>query len=475
MIWTGIPAVPGEVSAGMAQFLQAVKNNLESAKSEIESAPTASTGTTTVVTGSGGNAPPSIMDYGGNPDGVSNNDAAFALAEASTYDEIYIPDGVFLCSTRTSAQFSKGYKGPGNILTADGYALPGTTTYLATTPTIWPTQGIAGYFRGDYGLNRGEWKTVGPGARTGAGASTRYFDHQYQGRTCWLYVYDGSSGFQGQSAIPRTHTTQDYIFVRNFGGYGDVYGSTVRMEQRFTPSAGQTHFFATSTTGMYGGDVNFLAGSGGTYATGWESQYLDQSNDVAVIAQVDSFVRNNDTGARGCVWLGTYFKSEGAKPSDAAHVVSGKWRVGLDTTKADLSTFLTAADGYNAAISTAIGHKWVMNSQALVAGRGGDATFGTFFGNTPGDMFIESGNDVSGDYIALRFNRVAPNDCRLRIRPTSVQINKTLLVAQDVNAGANIALAGTGILAFGAGTGNYITYDGTAFRFYKAGVLAGSI
>jgi hypothetical protein len=74
----------------------------------------------------------------------------------------------------------------------------------------------------------------------------------------------------------------------------------------------------------------------GTYATGWESQYNDQGGDVSVIAQVDSFVRENDRAdAGGRTWIGTLMKVEG-RPADAAHVVAGRWRRGLDTTNAVL-------------------------------------------------------------------------------------------------------------------------------------------
>ena len=73
--------------------------------------------------------------------------------------------------------------------------------------------------------------------------------------------------------------------------------------------------------------------------TFWESIYSDQGNDVAVIAQVDSFIRDDDTGARGVVWMGTYFQSTGATPADCAHAVAGKWRIGLETTRAALPDY----------------------------------------------------------------------------------------------------------------------------------------
>lgn len=467
MTWTGIPAVPPS-PPGLQGFLQAIKNNLKQAQDNIDTlnASSGSTSTTTLASTVGF---PSIVDYGGVNDGTTDNDAAFAAAEASSFDEIYIPTGIFYCATRTQSQFNKGYYGPGLILLADGTAMPGNFTYMATAPTVWPTQGTTGFFRGSSLAARGEWHVVGTGVRT-ATSPVRYFEHAFQMRSAWLDIYSGSSGFEGESSINRTHTTQDYIRVRNFGGGGDVYGSVVRLEQRYTPPGSQTHFFSTATAGQYGGDVNFISGSSGTYATGWESMYIDQGNDVAVIAQVDSFERDNDTGARACVWLGTLFKSEGSKPADAAHVVSGKWRVGLDTVKANLTTFASTGDNLNIAINTALGHRWVMNSTASTAGRGGSSTWGTFFGNTAGDMFIESGNDGTSDFIALRFNRASGSDGRIRLRPNGMQVNVAATFASSIGVGTDISLGSTGTLAFGSGSGNYLHFNGSNFVLVKGGV-----
>lgn len=465
MKWTGIPAVP-EAAAGMAQFLQAVKNNLEQLRLEHTGDTTTSTSTTTGTTTPTAGFP-AITDWGGVGDGATLNDAAFTSAELSAYDEIYIPTGTFK-TNKTASQLNKGYYGPGIILLADGSALPGNYTYIASPPTVWPVQQAAGYFRGDTKMGRGEWHVIGPGARITT--PTRYFEAAFQVRHAWLDVYSGSSGFETEAAVPRTHSTQDYIRVRNYSGAGDIYGSVVRMEQRYTPPAGQTHFFSTATVGMYGGDVNFI-GSSGTYATGWESAYTDQGNDVAVIAQVDSFNRTNDTGARACVWMGTYFKSEGSKPSDVAHAVAGLWRVGLDTVRANLTTFKTAGDNANVAINTALGHRWVMNSTISTSERGGSTTWGAFYGNKLGDMFIESGNDGTSDFMALRFARASGQDGRLRLRPNALQCNVQVSFGQGLSVGSDISLGSVGYLVFGPGSGNYLHFNGSNFQLVKANTV----
>jgi hypothetical protein len=256
-----------------------------------------------------------------------------------------------------------------------------------------------------------------------------------------------------------------YTKVTNYQyGAGDVYGDIARMTQGYKPKGGQTHVFETSTVGQYGGDVNFATGSSGTMATGWESMYADHGENVAVFAQIDTFTRDNDTSGQGQVWFGTYFKSEGSKPADVAHVIAGKWRAGMDTVRADLTDWATPGDNLNVAINTAMGHRWVMNSTADPAGRGGSAAWGAFYGNAIGDMFIESGNDGISDFIALRFNRSSPNNGRLRVRPTVVTTNVNFQSAGSISAGAELIAGGAVPRVYLGNTGVWIEWDGTHMR-----------
>jgi len=283
----------------------------------------------------------------------------------------------------------------------------------------------------------------------------------------------------------RTWAGVRYIKVTaNADAGGDVYGDLVRANQGYTAWAGQKHWENTGTVGQYGGDINFQANSSGSYATGWESQYIDNGNDVAVIGQVDSYIRTNDAGARGVMWLGMLKQSGGTKPADAAYVLTGPWRAGLDTVRADLTTFSTTGDLVNAAINTAQGQNWVMNSKALPGSRGSDPNgyYPLLWGSTPGDMFIGSGQDTSGDFIAIWYNRAAPNNGRLRLRPGILQCNVPIACGADINAGTNISLGGAAgagdcLVAFGPGTGNYIRFNtsNNRFEFYRGFALVSSI
>lgn len=468
----------------------------------------------------------------GSPGVGTDNIASFTEAIADPSSRIWLTDGFFRTSQLTGSLF-KYFDGPGRIYdSTSGEVLPGRFTYLLTPPSQFATQGVGGWFAGDTSYITPEWFVIGEACRhsiseryfeattiphnrwfNAFGGSSGCVAHVSAGAvvgatSCTLNSVEGLTigdvvGFSalfgggitdqvtltnvspGPNTIAftpalgnnyvagdivllalRTNNPFNYTLGRNSAA-GDFYGDVVRLQQLYEPLAGQTHFFETSTVGQYGGDIYFYFS--GTYATGWESIYSDQGNDVAVIAQVDSFIRDNDTGARAVVWMGTYFQSTGAKPADCAHAVAGKWRIGLDTTRADLTNFLAPGDNYNAAINTKMGDRWIMNSTVSTAGRGGDPVYGAFFGNVPGDMFIESGTDGTSDYMSLRFNRAAPNDGRIRVRPTQITVNKNFLGAGTVEAALELVTGGdtlTGFptIVFGAGSGVWIEWNGVNLR-----------
>lgn len=466
-----------------------------------------------------------------NPAAGTDNAAAFATAVANASSRIWMNDGTF--RTTGGIALQKYFDGSGKIYNSpSGEVMPGRYTYLSTAPTQFPVQGVGGWFAGQTDFIEPEYFIIGAACRhsvtdryfeattiphnrwfTSFGGSSGCIAHVVSGGTIGStsVVVDSVSGFTigdtigftstfasltiadhvvisnitgGNTLVfspalanaysagayvalaPRVNNPFSYVLGRNYAA-GDFYGDIVRVQQNYVPLAGQTHFFETSTVGQYGGDVVFT--QSGNYATGWESQYIDSGKDVAVIAQVDTFLRTNDTGARSCVWMGTYFKSEGSVPADACYVTSGKWRTALDTVRADLTTFLTASDGVNAAINTALGHRWVMNSTATNGGRGGSVTYGPFYGNTPGDMYIESGTDGTSDYIAMRFNRAAPNDGRLRVRPTFMSTNKDFQIAGQITGGYDLQLGLVGSnprVIFGTG-GVWIVWDGANLKATK--------
>lgn len=262
---------------------------------------------------------------------------------------------------------------------------------------------------------------------------------------------------------PRTMNLHTYTYMRNFGG-GDVYGHLVRVQQNYQPLSSHQHCFEASTVGQYGGDLVFNPGSSGTYGTGWESQYIDQGNDVAAIGQVDNYVRENDTGARGATWIGLLESSNGSKPADAAIVLAGKWRVGIDLTRLD------ATSNQQAAIQVATGHRVYFNSWVNPAGRSSVAgsAWGILWGNTPGDSYITHGIDGTSPYLDTF---VGPYRTRLRQTGT-FSFNGSMATATDFTAGQDI-IATRDIAAIGKvriGMLNspvYLYWDGSNLRATK--------
>ena len=559
---TALPDVPVLENRALYAFLQAVRKGLAD---QVTTAVATATGVST-------RQPRSLtLDFAGNPDGVTVNDATFSLAEAATDTTVYVGDGIFATALARSA-LTKRYTGSGLIL-LPASALPADFSYMAAKPTTWAVQGEAGWFRGDQKFSDGgEWKVIGPGVRT-YDVVARYFESNCIPHHAWLDIESGSSGAQGyltagaaagtssvtihaaglaawvgkqvnlcnsfggavvetktvQSVVgavvtftttlantytwnpagglapnlsfaPRTWNGHTYIRVRGRGG-GDNYGHIVRLNIEYAPPPSElVHTFNAMTGGQYGGSVDFISGSSGCYATGWESQYNDQGNDVAVIAQVDSFVRDNDRADNGGrMWLGTLLKSEGARASDAAHVVSGKWREALDTSTAVLmeSTYLTAqansgvttltvkwntgariggtvtiagSPTYSGSITAvsgatititpataaiypvdsyvefpnggnignfALGQRMTWNATKSASNRGGDplGVWSALYGNVQGDIETGTETDGSGDYWYTRFNGLAHSGAVARIRLRPTAFSANV----DILGGATIS------------------------------------
>lgn len=163
----------------------------------------------------------------------------------------------------------------------------------------------------------------------------------------------GAGLFPSITFSARTLSTHKYIKVNHTGG-GDGYGHVVRLKVGYTPKPTETNVNMTACGGQYGGDVNFS--TSGVRATGWESQYIDNGNDVGAIAQVDTFYRTNDTcpPGSGRVWLGTLLKSGATRPIDAAYVWAGLSRNGLDFAEGQFqeTALLTAATPASGSVIT---------------------------------------------------------------------------------------------------------------------------
>lgn len=185
--------------------------------------------------------------------------------------------------------------------------------------------------------------------------------------------------------VKGTRTMQQFRFTQlNHLGQGDAYCQTYRVTSSYVPLSGQDHFFYTSTAGVIGGDITH--GTDGCYSTTFEFRAVDSGKDVAHISYVQSLSRDFAGPSNyGAVWLGTFFKSEGSQYCEAAHVVSGKWKRGLDTV-------LMVPDTDKAVVNLAADQRVYLNSSAT-----GDPKLGlSHYGNILGTCYFSFSSTVGG-------------------------------------------------------------------------------
>lgn len=454
----------------------------------------------------------SIADFGGVGDDVANNAAAFAAAEASPHERIYLPQGTYYAAGVGSFQLTKFYYGPGTVrLDGPGYT-PGRFTQLMTSPMKGAGTDANYYFSGDTSRVDPEYFVLGSSnANVRQSLTEQYFESTTTPHFEYFVNYSGGSGGDARltvaaainatsvtvtgtgglangntigfwnvtngaqvhtatisgiagnvvsfspplpvalgvgSAIGRgKRTMQQFRFTQlNHLGQGDAYCQTYRVTSSYVPLSGQDHFFYTSTAGVIGGDITH--GTDGCYSTTFEFNAGDGGKDVAHIAFVESFNRNF-TGATGygAVWLGTFFKSEGAGYADAAHVVSGKWKRGLDTV-------LMSPNADKAAINMGPDQRIYFDSTATA-----DPKLGlVHYGDTIGDTYIEY-NTAAGALV--HFTNGAPT---LHLHPAY-----SLFFNNIVTQGSVAVPTNGKFYLEDNNSDTYLTYNGTNILLVKNG------
>jgi hypothetical protein len=198
-----------------------------------------STGKLTInASGGGGGGASGIIDFAdvfsGVGDGITNNDAAFAAAEASSYEQIYLPQGRFYTTTAIDS-FTKSYWGPGKIYrgTAGAGAYPNFSRYSTEVhPTVdpnWP-YGIAE----DTEFGEVEWKVINQGMRKNF---DRYLQHP-----------GNPDGFPPYFWAP---STPHFLRFQNKGGWSGFSGAT---STAITAGVSTTVGVVGGTTGWNIGD-----------------------------------------------------------------------------------------------------------------------------------------------------------------------------------------------------------------------------
>lgn len=468
----------------------------------------------------------SIADFGASPLSTAATDAALTACEASTFKIFHVP-GYGYTTTKSFTTLTKTYQGEGQI-TSGADALPGNYTYLASKPSS-PGPAVPPYiFQGDLSKTKAEYFIVGPGLRTAINEPyfvgqqsprSQVFDNRSgeSGLLCritnnpaagqpTIQVNSTQDVFVGQtlglssqivvgayldtlvvqSFVPNTsitfttnlthayvagdavsngfRTSASWRIINVFHrGGGDCYSDVIRVEANYTKKPGQTHFYNTSTCGAFSGDT--VASRPGNYMQMSEWQFSDNNNDVAVISEVRSFFRNNDTGAMGCIWNGTYYASGGSKAANSAHVVAGIWKRGLDLSLADFSA------GGQAAISLARGQMiyWDNSGTLDVGGQ-------KLWSNTLGTSktYLDGSNNWNYERGANKWTfansgaTILPAQLQVG---TSASVGTTLTTGLGIIAGADVSVPiGNKFTLNGVGGNSYLQIIGGNIILVKNGV-----
>jgi len=137
-------------------------------------------------------------------------------------------------------------------------------------------------------------------------------------------------------------------------GQGDAIPYSFACTIASTKPTGATSFLARPACGGIAGDI--LSTSDGGYINPYEVHLRDNGHDAAAVGIETTFTRTNNTGALGVFWNGVQFNNNGTVPTDTAFNFIGKWRFGLVTSGADLSST------GGAAIATARDQCWYGNA-----------------------------------------------------------------------------------------------------------------
>lgn len=339
----------------------------------------------------------SIADFGGVGNDTFDNITAFASAQASTAERIYLPEGTYYTSGAASL-LTKHYYGPGKIRTAGGDRTPGRFTWMTSRPFEGTGLSYAKFFSADLSATDAAYQicsanrtsltepyfapetshqlklfdnragSSGTTARltaiAGLGATSATLnsaaglsigsvigfndgnDNITNIRTLtnvvgnvisWATPLTSPAPYAVGSRITlgrRTMQSMAHLELQHRGA-GDGYIHLMRVEASYAGTAGQDHPFFRSTAGFDGGDI--VATSPNVYLTGREITFDDNGNDIYVISEIRTFNRLNSTAALQQVWHGQTMNSSGTQWCEVAYIAAGKWKALFDSSRMDSS------------------------------------------------------------------------------------------------------------------------------------------
>lgn len=275
----------------------------------------------------------SIKDFGAVGDGVTNDDAAFDLAEAHSAKAIYLPPGTYLTSRSAYELISKRYYGEGQIK-LDGYRQAKNRSFITSQQPA-PSDDRTRVFDG--GFDKAHSISY---SFVGSGANPSVLPDLYTNYLEWnarVHIHDFTAGFNkdpADHALGRSGAFVDTIRMYH-GGQGDLVARNF-FGVGYSTRSGATHWLSCPAVVVENGNLGVEPGTGCVYLNHSEYVYSDNNNDANVVDRVRNYHRENDTGALNQVWIHDRPQSVGPKRINAFYSPSGPSRNGIDFGCADL-------------------------------------------------------------------------------------------------------------------------------------------
>ncbi len=99
------------------------------------------------------------------------------------------------------------------------------------------------------------------------------------------------------------------------------------------------------------------------------------------------------------------------------------------------------------AVNMALGQRIYWNTTTSTTGRGANAVYGAFFGNTPGALIEESASDSGGPFWRIGWSGDAPNNSRLTVKPSIINVRGGLNISGGINCAGVLSTGDISVVA----------------------------
>ena len=495
------------------------------------------TGKTTIdstASGSGTTNYVNFVDtFGGNPDGATSNDTAFTNAEASAYNDIWLPQGNYW-TTKSNSFFNKNYVGPGKILISSGTSVLPGKRQLASAPSFGAISTEYGE-SGDTKFTNLRYEYIRSGTRESINDN-----HYFQAGACGTFVrffnLSGSSGTNAHltaaanaGATTATLNSTDGLSIGNTIGFqltdnatpGDVVtiSNIVGNVITFTPALANTYPYAGSDYEV----PTYVSG----YATASQVSKGRRTNNAHYMFTVDTTAAGDTYGIIGRISNSYVLKAGQTDFFDGATVafIGGDMDFTSDGQYGTPWEFAVSDNGHDCAVINVSTYNrtndtgarrvtWIHDlpksegtkaidvfyAPAGLARVGLDLTLANFTADGERAIQLKSGQriyydasatgasgtrargfwgNVQGDTYQSHgtdgsgeyFDTYVGGTRTLRQRPASLNTSLQVNVSNNVSTTGHIGIAANKALYLdGIGSGTYMAFDGATIYLFKNGV-----